>query len=296
MKASSLKFKTITVATDLGDTASSALRYAQGIARIHQSTLVLVHVIDPLGYAFPEGAPVSIESNKAALEEVAKVEEETRRQGIPVHSIIETGVVCERILQAVKDHHSDLLVLGTRAKTEAGRVALGMIDRQLLAKAPCPILTVPPDAEALLPWAGRWRHVLAAIDFSPVSVAALFCAHQMANKQLIALHVPRCYSEDECSKCVERLRFLAPFNESHTVPVEHIVKSGDANELIPEYARKYHVDLVILGAPANVLSDEDLHTSTVLQVVSRVKCPVLGVPLGGEVSPFSLINEVAFVR
>jgi nucleotide-binding universal stress UspA family protein len=293
MHTGALRFKTITVATDLGDSASSALRYSQAIARQHQSTLVLVHVIDPVGYAFPEGTPAWLDADQAAREELARIEEETRQQGIPVHSVVETGIVCERIVQAVKDNHSDLLVLGTRGKTEAGRAALGMVARQLLAKAPCPILTVSPDADVSLPWAGRWHRVLAGTDFSAVSVSALLRAHQMAHKELIALHVSRCQREDECFQCLERLRFLAPFNESHTVPVEHIVKSGDANDLIPEYAWKLHADLVVLGSPANVLTGEELGTSTVMHVISKVKCPVLCVPMSTGVSNLNLIREVA---
>ena len=69
--------------------------------------------------------------------------------GIPVHSVLESGIVSQRILQAVSDHHADLLVLGTRAKTEAGCVALGTVARQLLAKSRCPIPTVCPDAVKL---------------------------------------------------------------------------------------------------------------------------------------------------
>jgi nucleotide-binding universal stress UspA family protein len=71
------------------------------------------------------------------------------------------------------------------------------------------------------------------------------------------------------------LRFLAPFNESHTVPVEHIVAAGDAGERIVEYARKFAVDLVVLGSPEGELTEQDLYTSTVLQVVARIGCPVL---------------------
>jgi nucleotide-binding universal stress UspA family protein len=296
MLASALKFKTITVATDLGETASSALRYAQAIARLHHSTLVIVHVVDPLGYAFPEGAPASLQASPGAREELARIEEETRLQGIPVHSIMETGMVHERILQALKDDRSDLLVLGTRGKTEAGRAAMGKIARQLLAGSPCPILTVPAGADAYLASAGRWRNVLAAIDFSPVSVAALSCGHQMANKRFIVLHVPRCFSEDECSKCLERLRFLAPLNESHTVPVEHLVKSGEASKLIAEYASKCRADLIVLGAPSNALAEEDLPASTVLQAISKAACPVLCIPIPRSVSPLTLIREVAFAR
>jgi nucleotide-binding universal stress UspA family protein len=234
------------------------------------------------------------QADRAARDELQKIEQETRLLGIPVHSVMESGVVCERILEAVKDHDGDLLVLGTRGTTQAGRAALGTIARQLLARANCPILTVPPDAKAAIPWAGQWRQVVAAVDFSPVSVSALLCAHQIATKQLIVVHASRCHNEKECSTCRERLRFLAPLNESHTVPVEHISTSGDATKVIAESARKFHADLVVLGSPVDELAEEDLHTSTVLQVISSVTCPVLCVPMAEVLSPVELLREVVF--
>ena len=295
MNSSVLKFKTIALATDLSYTASSALRYAQAMARMYQSTLVLVHVIDPLAYAFPDGAPSFLATNFFALAELKKIEEETSALGIPVHSVMESGIVCDRILQAVEDHHADLLVLGTRAKTEAGRVALGTVARQLLARSRCPVMTVPPDAVNSLPWAGCWRRVLAATDFSPASIRALQCAHQAALRQLILLYVTDCQEGPECSHCRERLRYLAPFNESHTVPVEHIVALGAAGEIIPENAEKFGADLVVLGSPENELTEEDFHTSTVLQVISKVKCPVLCLPFVQNTTPEELLDEVAAV-
>ncbi len=293
MENGSLIFKTIVVATDLSYAASSALRYAQGIARIHGSTLVVVHVIDPVAYAFPQGTPAFKVADEAAREELKRIEEDTRLLGIPIHSVMETGVICERILQAIRDHNGDLLVLGTRGKTAAGRVALGTVARQLLAKASCPILTVSPDAEMSLPWVGCWRRVLAATDFSPASIAGLRCAHQVALRQLIALHVSEHPNNGACSNPQGRLRFVAPFNESHTVPVEHIVVPGHAGDQIVEYAHKFGVDLVVLGSPANELAEEDFQTSTVLQVISNVKCPVLCIPVARTASPVELMREVA---
>ena len=274
----SLQFKTIAVATDLSDASSSTLRYAQALARTYQSTLVLVHVIDPVAYAFPDGVPALLAANAATVAELKRIEEETRASGIPVHSVIESGVVHERILHAVCDHHADLLVLGTRAKTDVGRVALGTVARQLLVKSRCPVLTVPPDAVNVLPRGGCWLRVLAATDFSPASIRAVHSAHQISLRQLILLHVSEKQKGRECSHYLEKLRFLAPFNESNTVPVEHIVVAGIPAESIAEYARKFGTDLVVLGAPENELGEEDLRTSTVLQVISKVKCPVLCLP------------------
>ena len=288
-----LKFKTIAVATDLSDPASEALRYAQTMARMYQSTLVVIHVIDPLAYAFPEGAPSFLAANQAAAAELKKIEEESIALGIPIHSVIESGIVCDRILQAVKDYKADLLVLGTGAKTEAGRVALGTVARQLLARSRCPILTVSPDAAKSVPWAGCWRRVLAATDFSPASIRALQCAHQVALRQLILLHVQEGEPEAGGAHCRERLRFLAPFNESHTVPVEHIVEVGNAADLINHYAQKFAVDLLVLGSPERELAEEDFHLSTVLQVISKVPCPVLCLPVQPNASEAEVHHEGA---
>jgi nucleotide-binding universal stress UspA family protein len=292
MTSNILKFRTIAVATDLSDPASAALRYAQAMARMYKAILVVVHVIDPLAYAFPEGAPRYVTANQSAIAELRKIEEETSALGIPVHSVIESGIVCDRILQALKDYNADLLVLGTRAKGEAGRVALGTVARQLLAKSRCPILTVSPEAAKSLPWAGCWGRVLAATDFSPASIRALRCAHQVALRQLIVLHAPECAKE---AGCQERLRFLAPLNESHTVPVEHVVAAGNAPERIFEYAQKFAADLVVLGSPESELTEEDFHTSTVLQVVSKVRCPVLCLPLVPTSSSRGLKDQVSLM-
>ncbi len=295
MENGSLQFKTITVATDLTYTSSSALRYAQALAFFHHATLCVMHVIDPVGFAFPEGEPSFHEAGLAAKEELRRIEEETRLMGIPVHSVIETGTICERILEAVKNNNADLLIVGTQGKTEAGRVALGRIARRLLAKSPCPIMTVSPGAETSMPLVGCWRRVLAATDFSPASIAAVKYAHQVALRQLTVLHVSVCQREGNCSSCEGRLRFIAPFNESHTVPVEHVVLSGNAGERIGWCARRCGVDLVVLGSPAEELAEEDLETSTVLQVVSNVNCPVLCIPrMGQPANSDSLIREVAF--
>jgi nucleotide-binding universal stress UspA family protein len=272
-------FETIVVATDFSENSSATLRYAQAIARLHGATLVLVHVIDPIGYAFPKGVPRSVPADHAVREELNRIERQVLSQGIPVHSVVETGDICELILQTVHDHGGNLLVLGTRGKTGLARAALGAVARQLLARTECPILTVTPDVEPLMPWAGRWRTVLLATDFSSCSLAALTAAHRIAHAQLTVLHCSAAENDVERQIHLERLRFLAPMNESHTVPVEHVVTSGEAGKVIVDFALKHPVDLVVLGSPATILSEEDIRTSTVLQVISGVHCPVLCIPV-----------------
>lgn len=287
------ELNTIVVATDLTHSGSCALQYAKKLARAHRSKLVIVHAIDPAGYAFPKGLPEPAASAQGAREALREIEEEISHQGIPIHSVVETGVICERILQATLDHHADLLVLGTRAIAKVGCAALGTVARRLLVSAPCPIMTVPPAAAADLKFAGHWRDVVVATDFSKASLMGLDRAQSIADRQLVVVHVAKDAVGTNRKHLLERLWFYAPFNESHTVPVEHIVIAGEAAAVIAQQADRIHADLVILGSPENELHDEDLAASTVLQVVSAVSCPVLCVPSARNASVADVVHELA---
>jgi len=290
-------FRTIVAATDFSEGSSAALQCAQEIARVQHARLLLIHVIDPVAYAFPDGAPEALKRDEVAREELARIEAEVRQHGVPVHSRVETGIVCERILLSLRDHKAALLVLGTRAVTGAGRAALGRVTRQLLTESPCPILTVAPDdpADGTKPARhfGHWHNVLAATDFSPASLSALHYAQRIAGRHLILLHTARCGRHEECPNCLERLRFLAPFNESHTIPVDHVVTGGEPAEEIVKAAQHLGPDLIVLGAPSPEHQEHDLEHSTVAQVVAAVRCPVLIVPENREKYSDELIEEVA---
>lgn len=288
-------FKTIVAATDFTEESSAALRCAQEIARREHAMLLLVHVIDPVGFAFPGGAPTAVERDAAAREELARIEAEVRQHGIPVHSRVETGTVCERILLSLQDHKAALLVLGTRAITCAGRAALGAVTRQLLTYSPCPILTVSPeDPEHPRPF-GHWNNVLAATDFSLASLSALHYAQRVAGRHLIVMHTARCGRHENCPNCLERLRFLAPFDEAHGLPVDHVVTGGDPAEMIIRAAEQLNPDLIVLGAPSPEHDPADLEHSTVVRVISAVAAPVLIVPESRPRFDDEVIEEVATV-
>jgi nucleotide-binding universal stress UspA family protein len=286
-------FKTIVAAIDFSEESSAALRCAQELARLQHAMLLLIHVIDPVGYAFPAGAPPQLGHDKAAREELARIEAEVRRQGIPVHSRVETGLVCERILLSLRDHKAALLVLGTKAITGAGRAALGVVTRQLLAHSPCPILTVASEADGVERHFGHWNNVLAATDFSAASLGALHYAQRVAGGHLIVLHSARCGRHEVCPNCLERLRFLAPFDEAHGLPVDHVVTGGDPVATIIDAARELEPDLIVLGAPSAEHQEHDLEHSTVARVIAAVRTPVLIVPESRERYAEELIEEVA---
>lgn len=144
-------FRTVLVAIDLCHPGSQALRCARSIAESNKATLVIVHCVDPVSYAFPEGVPDAVLADPYAREELKQIEEETHEHGFPMHLALEAKTIYDHLLQVTQDCRANLLILGTRAATVLGRLALGSVAMHLLAHAPCAVLCVPVTEPELAP-------------------------------------------------------------------------------------------------------------------------------------------------
>jgi nucleotide-binding universal stress UspA family protein len=214
------------------------------------------------------------------MEELTAMEHDPRRHGANHDSLVQREQICAEILGEARRHSASLLVLSTAGRTAAGSMALATIARLLLADSPCSILTIPAPAESSSLPRWMWQNVIAATDFSAAGIAALDVAQRIAGRGLVVLHSTPCGKEQECSHCMTRLRMLAPFNESHTLPVEHLVASGAVTTAIASAARRVHPDLLVLGAPPVAIDSGHLDDSTIYRAITESHCPVLLVPPG----------------
>jgi nucleotide-binding universal stress UspA family protein len=269
-------FNKIVYVGDVLEADSFGLRYAQKLAHEHQAELVVVHSLDPVVYALPGTAL----GNPAADAELTAMDRDPHRHGANHDSFVQREQVCAEILAEAKRCSASLVILGTLGRTTAGSVALATVARLLMADAPCAILTVPTPAEPTALPRYLWEKVVAATDFSAAGIAAVDLAQRIARRELVVLHSTQCGKELECCHCMARLRLLAPFNQSHTLPVEHLVASGEITAAIESLADKMHPDLLVLGAPAVGIDSSHLNDSTVYHAIAESRCPVLLVPAG----------------
>ena len=266
-------FQKIVYVGDISAGTSYGLRYAQKLAHEQQAELVLVHSLDPVVYALP-----GIRLGNAADAELTAMADDPQRQGANHASSVQREQVCAEILEEARRHSASLLILGTRGRTAAGRMALATMARLLMADTPCPILTVPSPAEPTALPRYLWEKVVAATDFSAAGIAALELAQRVARRALVALHSTKCGKEQQCCHCLSQLRLLAPFNESHTLATEHLVAAGELTVALASLAEKMHPDLLVLGAPSIVIDSGHLDESTVYHAIAESRCPVLLVP------------------
>lgn len=273
-------FSKIVYVGDLVGDASYGLRYAEKVAHEYHAELVVVHSLDPVVYALP-GAELR---DIAAKNELTAMIHDPQRHGANHDSFVQREQICTEIVGEARRHSASLLILSTVARTSAGSMALATMARLLLADTPCSILTVPTPSEpsALPRW--LWDKVVAATDFSAAGVAALDVAQRITQRALVVLHSTQCGNEQQYCHCMARLRLLAPFNESHTLPVEHLVVSGEVTAALAALVERVHPDLLVLGAPGVGVDSDHLEDSTVYRAIVQSHCPVLLVPVGTDSS------------
>jgi universal stress protein A len=153
-------WKKLLVPHDFSPCAARALRTAVELARVHGAELMLVHVSDlpanlpPETLVTPPGTKVALRvdeyTTRGACDQLEKIAEPLRREGLVVRTVAVTGDVADEILAATEEAGADALVVGTHGRTGLSHLLLGSIAEKLVRRATVPVVTVrshAPEAE-----------------------------------------------------------------------------------------------------------------------------------------------------
>ena len=289
-----LSFKHILVATDFSDTSRHALQQAAAIARLHQSDLILLHILpeepfveNALGPSPWEYMDV-IGAAKTAMKTFAADECLT---GLQCETLIERGSLELALLGVIRERAISLLVIGTHGRFGIQKLLLGSIAEQMFRRADCPVLTVGPAEPTALLTHGRFHSILFATDFSPASKHALSYAVAFAHEsqaQLTLLHVVEESSvtalylhEEMINSARQRLHEMLPDAKDFTHQPEVELINGFPSDEILRVARKRQADLIVMGVHKSsgfgAVASAHLPWTTAFTVVGHATCPVLTV-------------------
>lgn len=143
--------RTILHPTDFSDHSAVALRLAGSLARHYGARLIVLHAIAPSGFdlsrAIEEGvldAPIDRAALEEKLGQLRAADDEIRLET----RLVEGDPVAE-ILREADLVPCDLIVMGTRGRSEVSRVLVGSVAEAVVRRARCPVLTVKPPARTL---------------------------------------------------------------------------------------------------------------------------------------------------
>jgi nucleotide-binding universal stress UspA family protein len=144
-----VRLQNILVPTDFSEPAEAALQYAQALAQEFHSRLHLLHVV-PEPYVYPWGTELSTlpladlltQSEEAAKERLAQLVRGIGTISGTAEFSTAIGPPVDRILDYVRQHQIDLIVMGTHGRGMVGHLLLGSVVERVIRRTTTPVLTV----------------------------------------------------------------------------------------------------------------------------------------------------------
>ena len=137
----------ILVPTDLSEGAEAALNYASELANKLGATVHLLNVISVPSLGIPElGVAITssmIETMVADGQQSIDKLADARRGSVTIgHVLLKVGNPTDMILEAAKEVHADLIVMGTHGRHGLARAFLGSVAETVVRSAPCAVLAI----------------------------------------------------------------------------------------------------------------------------------------------------------
>lgn len=283
------KLARILVPTDFSPTCDRALAQAAAIAVRTGAELHVLHVQVLRRSRYGWAAIPNLENVEKVIADLSRKDLDNAVQNIrtPVVSEVIQGLEAAlAIAHYCKQHDIDLIVMGTQARTNVSRMFLGSVTSEVLRESPVSVVVIGPE-HSLQP--DSYRQILAPVDFSESSIAALEQASAIAREHkanLVVMHVvdaPKAVPYASLLESVDELRKRATESLDDLVesaglvqaPAQTLVVMGRSDLAIVLQAREQVIDLIVMGTVGLSGVGRLLLGSTTDRVLRNAPCAVL---------------------
>lgn len=178
--------KTVLYTTDYSENSAAALKYAYKMSTQVGARLIITHVFDyptvlgtkVLSEPFPNLEKDNFKMHRSKLEKFCAehLGNEWDAPNIQLE-IVENKSVIHGIISKATEWHAYLIVTGMKGGSTLREVVMGSTTKQLIEKAPCPILAIPADASYMPP-----KTIVYATDFEEEDIYAIQKLAEMAKQ------------------------------------------------------------------------------------------------------------------
>ena len=150
--------KKIMVAVDVSDYSLPSLRYARQLALAIGAKLMVVNVVNERDIRAIQNALDTFDPtiSQGHIEDRINDRREwldalihqVDAEKITVSRLVRVGVPYHELLKAIEDDGPDLLVMGTKGRSNLADTILGSCARKMFRRSPIPLLSLRPEKES----------------------------------------------------------------------------------------------------------------------------------------------------
>lgn len=134
----------VLLAVDLSDASRAAIDTAIDLAAHDHAALVVFSVVERRNLRLPGGRTRRVDQERSRLEaRIGEIVRHARSRGIDATYLIWEGEPAEAIIEASVTEGVDLIVLGSRRRTDLRRLIMGSVSSAVTKSATCRVLVVP---------------------------------------------------------------------------------------------------------------------------------------------------------
>ena len=141
-------FKKILYPTDFSDVSKKAIDYIKQLRETGSEMVIVMHVINQRGMQaieqYASGNAMEIEQRimDDAKQAIKVIEDELKKSGFKVKSMIQTGIPMREILKAEEEEKVSVIVIGSHGRSNLKEIFLGSVSEKVSKKCKSPVLIV----------------------------------------------------------------------------------------------------------------------------------------------------------
>lgn len=280
--------KKILVPTDFTPTAENAIEAARMLAKKNNAEILFLNVIelnsgeainttgDPSSYAsFADGILIQ-ESIKRSEEEMTRLIEVSKNQGLSSKYEIKLGNPFGHIFTSIDENDIDFVVMGTKGASGLSEILIGSNTEKIVRKAKCPVLSIKePLSES------SFTNIVYATNFGTNEagvVAAIKNLQSVFNSKvfLVWINTPNNFKSD-----VTNRPLLDKFVVDHGLEncTTHVYSDIIAEDGIRNFADYVGAGLIVMGTNSYTGLNRLIRGSIAEDMVNHAVRPVLTVTM-----------------
>lgn len=276
--------KTILYATDFSENSELALKFAYNMSKKMQAKLLVIHVFNYPTFleniSLKPKVPFLNLENDVLIKHNSKIKafcERVLKSKIAALNIeieaIENKSVVQGIVKKAVAVDAFLIITGMKGTSKLRKIIIGSIAKQLIEKAPCPVLTIPSDSVK-----AEIETIVYATDFEEEDFGAMDKLTEIAkpfNAKIRVVHISPLEKNINERYKKELEDKIHKFIDYPNLKLD-ILYSDDAMRALKIYYRNSKADLIaMLERKSSGFSSNVFHRDLVKRMETYGKIPLL---------------------